>query len=177
MKTQSIEQSEAPPQLPARGTPLAGVIERRKATMLARLVTLIVTIVPFLGIIAASRLAWGGISGLDLGLLAGFYTISILGVTIGFHRMLTHGGFETPAWLKVTLAIMGSLAVEGSVISWVADHRRHHMFTDREGDPHSPHLAEEEGIRGIVAGLWHAHMGWFFDQETTVVPRFAPDLL
>ena len=79
--------------------------------------------------------------------------------------------------MRVAFSIAGSLAVEGSVIRWVADHRRHHMFTDRPGDPHSPHLAEGEGLKGILAGLWHAHIGWFFVEDTTSVARFAPDLL
>jgi stearoyl-CoA desaturase (delta-9 desaturase) len=156
---------------------LAGAVEEERMKRLAKVLTLVITIVPFLGLVVGLRLAWGGISALDLGLLIGLYCISILGVTIGYHRQLTHGGFDTPAWLRVTLAIMGSLAVEGSVIRWVADHRRHHMFTDRLGDPHSPHLVDEEGFKGVVKGLWHAHIGWFFVEETTVVPRFAPDLL
>ena len=156
---------------------LIGITEEEKMHNLAKVITLTITILPFLGLLAGFKLAWGGISALDIGLLVGLYSISILGVTIGFHRQLTHGGFETPTAIKIILAVMGSLAVEGSVIRWVADHRRHHMFTDKEGDPHSPHLVEEDGIKGIVKGLWHAHIGWFFVEETTVVPRFAPDLL
>ncbi|HEU5001926.1 MAG TPA: acyl-CoA desaturase [Actinomycetota bacterium] len=139
--------------------------------------TLAITIIPFIGLLVGLRLLWGGITALDLGLLVGLYSFSILGVTLGFHRMLTHGAFEAPTWVRVGLAIAGSFAVEGSVIRWVADHRRHHMFTDREGDPHSPHLIDDETWRGTLRGLWHAHIGWFFVEETTVVPRFAPDLL
>jgi stearoyl-CoA desaturase (delta-9 desaturase) len=91
--------------------------------------------------------------------------------------MLTHGAFDAPAPVRYALAIAGSLAVEGSVIRWVADHRRHHMFTDKPGDPHSPRLVEGEGWKETLIGLWHAHIGWFFVEETTRVERFAPDLL
>ena len=108
--------------------------------VMARRLTLGITIVPFLGFLVGMRLLWGGISGLDLALLISLYSVSILGVTVGYHRMLTHRAFDAPGPVRVALALAGSLAVEGSVIRWVADHRRHHMFTDRPGDPHSPHL-------------------------------------
>ncbi|HEX9313889.1 MAG TPA: fatty acid desaturase, partial [Actinomycetota bacterium] len=155
----------------------ANIFEAPGPVKLQRRLTLVITLTPFVGFLVGMRLLWGGISGLDLGLLIGLYSISILGVTVGYHRMLTHGGFDAPTWVRVAFSIAGSLAVEGSVIRWVADHRRHHMFTDRPGDPHSPHLAEGEGLKGILAGLWHAHIGWFFVEDTTNVARFAPDLL
>jgi len=136
-----------------------------------------ITIVPFAGFLVGLRLLWGGITGLDLGLLVGLYCFSILGVTVGYHRLLTHGGFDAPTWVRVALAIAGSFAVEGAVITWVADHRRHHMYADRPGDPHSPHLVEGDDFGSILKGLWHAHIGWFFIEETTRVSRFAPDLL
>ncbi|MGH3117338.1 MAG: acyl-CoA desaturase, partial [Gaiellales bacterium] len=137
-----------------------------------------VTTLPFVGFLVAIWHFWGrGISLLDAGLLLGLYFISGLGVTIGFHRLLTHQSFEAPEWVRVALAVAGSLAIEGAVISWVADHRRHHAFADKPGDPHSPHLDEAEGVRGVLRGLWHAHIGWFFDPEKTRKERFAPDLL
>lgn len=156
-----------------------GITEVTGPLGLQKVITLVITILPFIGVLVGFRLLWGGISGLDLGLLISLYSLSILGVTVGFHRMLTHGAFEAPTAVKIGFAILGSLAVEGSVIRWVADHRRHHMFTDKDGDPHSPHIFDEEDDtwKGILKGLWHAHIGWFFVQETTVVPRFAPDLL
>src|SRR2546421_1425690 len=160
-----------PPAPPPAITEMAGPLK------LQRRLTLCITIIPFLGFLVGLRLLWGGISGLDLGLLVGLYSFSILGVTVGYHRMLTHGAFDAPAPVRIAFAIAGSFAVEGSVIRWVADHRRHHMFTDRPGDPHSPHLGGGEGLKGVLLGLWHAHIGWFFVEETTVVPRFAPDLL
>ena len=160
-----------------RGGAGGEIVELPPLLRTQKALTLAITIIPFLGLIAGLRLLWGGITGLDLGLLIGLYSFSILGVTLGFHRMLTHGAFDAPTWVRVALAIAGSFAVEGSVIRWVADHRRHHMFTDREGDPHSPHLVDDDTWRGTLRGLWHAHIGWFFVKETTVVPRFAPDLL
>ena len=156
---------------PPRITDLKGPIK------LQRRLTVVITTVPFLGFLVALRLLWGGISGLDLALLVSLYSLSILGVTVGYHRLFTHGGFDAPAPVRIILAVMGSLAVEGAVITWVADHRRHHMFTDKPGDPHSPHLVEGEGWKAALEGLLHAHMGWFFVPETTRVERFAPDLL
>ncbi|HWD09608.1 MAG TPA: acyl-CoA desaturase [Actinomycetota bacterium] len=160
----------APSRKPVAITEVAGPIK------LQRRLTICITTIPFAGFLVGLRFLWGGISALDLGLLIGLYLVSILGVTIGFHRMLTHGAFDAPPAVRIVLAIAGSLAVEGSVIRWVADHRRHHMFTDREGDPHSPHLVEGDGFKAVVKGLWHAHIGWFFVEETSVVSRFAPDL-
>ncbi len=104
------------------------------------------------------------------------YVLVGFGVTIGFHRMLTHRAFEAKPWLRATFAILGSMSVQGAVIHWVADHRRHHAFTDEEGDPHSPHTHAGEGWRGVLTGLWHSHMGWLFDGERTSATRFAPDL-
>jgi stearoyl-CoA desaturase (delta-9 desaturase) len=121
---------------------------------------------------------WGwGLSGIDAGIFLATYIFSGLGVTVGFHRLLTHRSFETKPWLRALLAIAGSLAIEGSVTSWVAAHRRHHAFSDREGDPHSPHLAEDDSLRGVVKGLWHAHVGWLFTAEETSLQRWAPDML
>jgi stearoyl-CoA desaturase (delta-9 desaturase) len=156
-----------------------GVISLAPAqARLQRIVILWLTIGPFAGLVAAVVFLWGqGISGLDLGLLLGFYVLTGLGVTVGFHRLLTHGSFDTSKRARVVLATLGSLAVEGSVISWVADHRRHHAFADKEGDPHSPHLIEGEGLKSIFKGLWHAHVGWFFSEEKTERGRWAPDLM
>jgi stearoyl-CoA desaturase (delta-9 desaturase) len=139
---------------------------------------LAITIIPFAGFIAALVATWGwGVSPVDLGIFAFFYVLTGLGVTVGYHRLFTHRSFEAPPLLRAALAIAGSLAIEGSVISWVANHRRHHAYADKDGDPHSPHLDEGEGIGGIIRGLWHAHMGWLFDEEKTDLPRWAPDLL
>jgi stearoyl-CoA desaturase (Delta-9 desaturase) len=158
---------------------IPGVISLgRTQARLQRITILWLTIGPFVGLVAAVILLWGhGLSGLDLGLFLGTYLLTGIGVTVGFHRLLTHGSFDASRPARVVLAVLGSLAVEGSVISWVADHRRHHAFADKKGDPHSPHLTEGEGLGAILKGLWHAHAGWFFSEEKTERRRWAPDLL
>jgi stearoyl-CoA desaturase (Delta-9 desaturase) len=135
-------------------------------------------ILPFAGFLLALWLLWGGaVSGRDLVILAVAYVLVGFGVTIGFHRMLTHRSFEARPWLRATLAALGSMSVQGAVIHWVADHRRHHVFTDEDGDPHSPHTHAGEGWRGVVSGLWHSHMGWLFEGQRTSARRYASDLL
>jgi len=132
---------------------------------------------PLAGVALAITLLWGqGISMLDFGLFLGFYLFTGVGVTVGFHRLFTHRSFETPAPIRATLAVAGSMAVQGSVIEWVATHRRHHAFADEYGDPHSPHLVQATGLRGVLLGLWHSHMGWLFAPSRTVESRWAPDL-
>ncbi|MDU0289319.1 acyl-CoA desaturase [Saccharothrix longispora] len=133
-------------------------------------------VIPFIALVAVVPLTWGwGLSWVDLALAAVFYTVSTLGVTVGYHRYFTHGAFKAKRGLRVTLAIAGGLAAQGPVIGWVADHRRHHAFSDREGDPHSPWLFGTSPS-ALARGFWHAHMGWLFGRDTTNVDRFAPDL-
>ena len=100
-----------------------------------------------------------------------------VGITVGFHRLFTHRSFDCPPWVRAAFAIAGSMAAQGPVVRWVADHRRHHAFSDKEGDPHSPHLRNLHGFVGSVRELWHAHIGWFFSAEKTRLKKFAPDLL
>ncbi|MGZ6695467.1 MAG: acyl-CoA desaturase [Solirubrobacteraceae bacterium] len=147
-------------------------------TLLERRITITAVVVPFLAFIAAIVLLWGGVvSWRDLAIFAVMYALVGFGVTIGFHRLLTHRSFEAPTGVRVTLAILGSMSVQGAVIHWVADHRKHHAFTDEEGDPHSPHTHGGEGWRGVLGGMWHAHTGWLFDRgQRTSARRFAPDL-
>jgi len=134
-------------------------------------------IVPFAALVAAVPLAWGwGLGWTDIGLAAGFYLVSSLGVTVGYHRYFTHSSFKANRPLRIALAIAGGLASQGSVIAWVADHRRHHAFSDREGDPHSPWLFGTSAA-AIAKGFWHSHMGWLFERDQTNAERFAPDLL
>jgi len=134
-------------------------------------------IVPFLALVAAAAFAWGwGISWVDLALAAVFYTASTLGVTVGYHRHFTHGAFKATRGLRIALAFAGGLAAQGPVIGWVADHRRHHAFADRAGDPHSPWLFGTSAA-ALARGFWHAHLGWLFGRDTTNADRFAPDLL
>jgi stearoyl-CoA desaturase (delta-9 desaturase) len=134
--------------------------------------------VPPLCVVAAIVLLWNrAIGPLELSLMACLYVITALGVTLGFHRMFTHRAFKASRAFRAIVAVMGSMAVEGSVITWVADHRKHHAFTDIEGDPHSPHLAGP-GLVGAIKGLWHAHIGWLFETVgTSDRERFAPDLV
>ena len=134
---------------------------------------------PFAAFLAAIPLLWNNVVGwTDLAILGSIYIATAFGVTIGYHRLLTHRAFETYRPVKYLLAIMGSMAVQGPVIGWVADHRKHHAFTDEEGDPHSPHLAHGGGLLGNLKGLYHAHMGWLFDEHGMAdAKRFAPDLL
>ena len=131
-------------------------------------------VVPFLGVIAAIVLLWHRwVDGTDLALLAGFYLLTAAGVTVGFHRLLTHRAFQTYPGIERVFAILGSLSVQGSVLDWVADHRKHHAHTDAEGDPHSPHVGHGSGI----AGLWHAHTGWLTKtQGQADWKRYAADL-
>jgi stearoyl-CoA desaturase (delta-9 desaturase) len=108
--------------------------------------------------------------------MAVMYVVTVLGITLGFHRLLTHRSFQTYKPVEYTLAILGSVAVQGPVISWVADHRKHHAHTDKEGDPHSPH-GHGGGLRGAISGLWYAHMGWLFHVSgTSEHARYARDL-
>ncbi|SCF43934.1 stearoyl-CoA desaturase (delta-9 desaturase) [Micromonospora purpureochromogenes] len=134
-------------------------------------------VVPFLALLAAVPVAWGGwLSGPDLAIAAFWYLLSGLGITIGYHRYFTHGSFKAPRPMRVALAVAGSFAVQGEIIQWVADHRRHHAFSDAEGDPHSP-WRYGESVRGLARGLFHAHVGWLFGRELSNRARFAPDLL
>jgi stearoyl-CoA desaturase (delta-9 desaturase) len=133
--------------------------------------------VPLLGLLAAVPLAWGwGLSWLDIILAASFYTVTCLGVTVGFHRYFTHGAFKAGRAMRVALAIAGSLAVQGPILHWVADHRRHHAFSDQEGDPHSPWLFGTSPL-ALARGFWHAHLGWVLERGLTNQERFAPDML
>ena len=143
-----------------------------------KIVNLIGVALPFAALVAAIALLWNrAIGPLELGLMTGFYVITCLGVTLGYHRMFTHRAFESSRTFRTVIAILGSMAVEGSVITWVADHRKHHAFTDKEGDPHSPHLSGP-GVWGALRGLWHAHIGWLFETVgTSDKERFAPDLV
>jgi stearoyl-CoA desaturase (delta-9 desaturase) len=133
--------------------------------------------VPFLAILAAIPIAWGwGLGWHDVIIAVAMYAISGHGITVGFHRHFTHGAFKAKQPLRVAMAIAGSLAIEGPVIRWVADHRKHHKFSDRDGDPHSP-WRYGETIPALMKGLFYAHMGWMFDVEQTPQHQYAPDLL
>jgi stearoyl-CoA desaturase (delta-9 desaturase) len=139
-----------------------------------RISNLIGVVVPFAGVLVAAVLLWNDwVDATDLAILAAMYVLTGAGVTVGFHRLLTHRSFQTYPWIERVFAVLGSLAVEGSVLDWVADHRKHHAYSDREGDPHSPHVGHGSGLRG----LWHAHVGWLFEtQGQADWKRYARDL-
>jgi stearoyl-CoA desaturase (Delta-9 desaturase) len=144
-----------------------------------RIITGLVTVVPFLLLSVAAWQVWNeALHWRDLAIFGAVYVVTGLGITVGFHRLLTHRSFKTGPALRGILAALGSAAIEGPVISWVADHRKHHTFADDQGDPHSPHVGHGGGWRGTLRGLFHAHMGWLFiHTERGAKRRFAPDLI
>ncbi len=135
--------------------------------------------IPFGLLCWALWLAWGGLlHWQDLLVMAIMYVLTGAGITVGYHRLFTHRSFKAKPVLRVALAVLGSAAVEGPVIDWVATHRKHHRFSDRAGDPHSPHLEHAEGLRGALRGLYHAHVGWTVEPgEGASGERYAKDLL
>lgn len=146
-------------------------------TLRAQLAVYVGVLLPLAALVAAVPLAWGwGLHWADVVIAFAFYVISGLGVTVGYHRYFTHGSFKANKPLRAALAVAGSLSVQGSVITWVADHRRHHAFSDTDGDPHSP-WAFGTTPWALAKGFWHAHMGWLFERDVTNRLRFAPDLL
>ena len=135
-------------------------------------------VLPFLATVVAIVLLWNELVGpADLVIAAVMYLLTAVAITVGFHRLLTHRSFQTSKPVEYAFAVLGSMAVQGPVISWVADHRKHHAHSDEEGDPHSPHVGHDGGVRGVLAGLWHAHSGWLMStQGRADWKRYAPDL-
>jgi stearoyl-CoA desaturase (delta-9 desaturase) len=158
--------------------PGADVIQPVEHETLDRIITGLVTVVPFLLLGVAAWQLWNkALHWSDLTIFALIYLPTGLGITVGFHRLFTHRSFKTSPAVRGVFAALGSAAIEGPVISWVADHRKHHAFSDEEGDPHSPHVGHGGGIRGTLRGLFHAHVGWLFiHTERGNKKRFAPDL-
>jgi stearoyl-CoA desaturase (Delta-9 desaturase) len=144
-----------------------------------RIITAFVTLAPIAALGFVGWQLWDGLlHRSDLIVFAIMYVLTGLGITVGFHRLFTHRSFKTSRALRFVLAALGSAAIEGPVISWVADHRKHHAFSDREGDPHSPHVDHGVGWRGALRGLAHAHVGWLFiHTQRGSRERYAPDLL
>lgn len=141
-----------------------------------RVVVFLVILIPLLGVIAAPFFLWGwGFGWTDLGLLVGMYLLTVVGITVGFHRLFVHRSFETYMGVKFILAILGSMAVQGSLFKWVGMHRRHHQHSDTCEDPHSPQHGGG-GIVGTLKGFWHAHIGWFFDADPPDLDRYVKDL-
>jgi stearoyl-CoA desaturase (Delta-9 desaturase) len=134
--------------------------------------------IPFAGFLASIFFLWGQyVTWRDLIIFAVGYALTTLGISIGFHRLFTHRSYETSGTIRYALAVLGSMAVQGPVIAWVADHRKHHAHTDVEGDPHSPHVGHGDGVMGVLRGLWHAHMGWLLSEHGRADwKKYAPDL-
>jgi stearoyl-CoA desaturase (Delta-9 desaturase) len=160
----------------SRPGPEQGAIEM---PLWQRIGNLVGVCVPVAGLLVAIVLLWDSLVGpVDLAITLVLYILTGLGITVGFHRLLTHRSFETTRTLRAVFAVLGSMSVQGPVMHWVADHRKHHAYTDEEGDPHSPHLSRWGGIFGAISGLWHAHMGWLWRRGGRGDPeRYARDLL
>jgi stearoyl-CoA desaturase (Delta-9 desaturase) len=146
------------------------------ASLAVKVVTFFAILVPFLGVIAAPFFLWDwGFHWTDLGLLLGMFVLTALGITVGFHRLFVHRSFETFTWEKFIWAVLGSMAVQGSLIRWVGMHRKHHQFSDTPNDPHSPQHSGH-GVLGLLRGFWHAHIGWFFEADPPDLDRYVKDL-
>jgi stearoyl-CoA desaturase (delta-9 desaturase) len=146
---------------------------------LDRFLTGTITVIPVLALLVVGWQVWGHALGWsDVAVFAIMYVATGLGITVGFHRLFTHRAFKTTKAMRFVLAALGSAAIEGPVISWVADHRKHHAFSDQPGDPHSPHVEHGHGLKGALRGLAHAHVGWLFiHTHRARKTRYAPDLL
>src|SRR5437588_2384252 len=151
-----------------------------KMPLMDRVASAVITAVPPIMVVIGMCFGWTGklLSWRYLLILAVMYVGVGIGVTVGFHRLLTHRSFKCNRWLRAAFAALGSAAAEGPVIDWVATHRKHHQFSDVDGDPHSPHVGHGTGWRGALRGLLHAHIGWVFsDMEVAGERRYAKDLL
>ena len=148
-----------------------------RARRLERRVTLATVLLPYAGLAGGILLFWNrGVNWLDLAIFGVMYCVTVLGIGMGFHRLIAHRAYQATLFLKTALVIAGSMAAQGPVIFWTAVHRRHHSYSDRDGDPHSPHL-HGEGTVEILKGLWHSHMGWLFNHELTDWGTYVRDLL
>jgi stearoyl-CoA desaturase (delta-9 desaturase) len=172
----TITESLLDPPGPDGSPPDSGSSEERK-TWGQQIILGVFLIVPFLALLAAIPVAivWG-ISWLNIGLMIVTYYFTGLGVTVGFHRFLTHKSFKAKRPVKIILAVAGSMALESSAIQWVADHRRHHRFSDKDGDPHSP-WRYGTSFKGLSKGFFYSHVGWLFDWDKTDEDKFASDLV
>jgi stearoyl-CoA desaturase (delta-9 desaturase) len=172
----TVDVGLSPRSAASRGEPEVVAMEHEAR---ARVLLVVVTAGPLVALGWAGWLAWGhGLQWQDLVVLAITYPLTALGVTVGFHRLFTHRSFKTTRTLRALFAVLGSMAIEGPVIEWVATHRQHHRYSDAPGDPHSPHADHATGWRGTLRGLGHAHLGWMFRGKDMANPRrYAKDLL
>lgn len=147
-----------------------------RASLRLRIINLCAVLVPFAGLIAAAVMLWG--IALDWTHLAVFVVMYIgtgLGITVGYHRYFTHRSFKAPRPVQLVLGVLGSMAVQGPVLEWVATHRQHHQHSDDDHDPHTPH-GHGESVMGVIRGMWHAHLGWLFDSQPRGMGRYVKDL-
>ena len=168
-----------PPADQATPVPGADDIQPTANETLDRFLTGTITVLPFVGLGLACWQLWGSaLHWHDVVVFAVMYLITGLGITVGFHRLFTHRAFQTKPWLRGVIAASGSMAIEGPITAWVADHRKHHAFADQHGDPHSPHVDHGHGLKGALRGLWHAHWGWLFiHTQRGNKQRYARDLI
>ena len=151
-------------------------VEHEEFKLIQKVHASLIVVVPTIGTIYALYLAWNyGVTVTDILLLLVFYCFTMLGITLGYHRLFSHRSFKAKTWFRVLLAIAGSTAAQGSVVYWVSNHRRHHQYTDLPGDLHSPYV-RDEGEMDIVTGFWHSHMGWTFGHRMTNALMFAKDI-
>jgi stearoyl-CoA desaturase (Delta-9 desaturase) len=153
--------------------------EELSLTRTHKLANLTAIALPFIALAVGTTVLWNrGVGPVELGILAVGYVLTGLGVTVGYHRLFTHRAFETFRPVRYAFAVLGEMAVESDLITWVADHRKHHQYSDLPGDPHSPHVEYGDGIRGALLGLWHAHTGWLFRTVGRAdKARYAKDIL
>ena len=178
--------SFAPPELaaptalaePAAGRAPLPEIDPEPKSNFARVMIGIFTGGPMLALIAAIPVAWiwGLLDWQAIVIGVAFYMFTGLGIAMGFHRYFTHGSFKANRPFKIALALAGSMAVEGPILDWVSDHRRHHKYSDKEGDPHSPWRFGND-LKALAKGLIWAHMGWLFDRNVSSHEKFSPDWL
>jgi stearoyl-CoA desaturase (Delta-9 desaturase) len=173
-----MSQAQATPIAPATEAPGVDDVQPVSHELVDRIATGTITVVPFIALGIVGWQVWNDLlHWSDVAVFLIMYLVTGLGVTVGFHRHLTHRAFKAKPWVHGGLAIMGSMAIEGPVTAWVADHRKHHAFADKEGDPHSPHVGHEGGVRGALTGLFHAHVGWLFiHTHRGAKACYAPDL-
>ena len=155
--------------------PSAGQRRHGGAPLGRRIANIVVLVAPLLGLVWGIYFSWGVFGGAELGLLSSMYVLTVLGITVGYHRLFTHRSFETSRPVQCILAILGSMAVQGPLLKWVALHRMHHQHSDLDYDPHSP-LKEGQGFANWLRGAWHAHIGWFFDADPPDLYRYVKDL-
>lgn len=155
---------------------IASSPSRPRAPLGARVATLIAVVLPLAGLVAAVTMLWGvAFDWVHLCTLVGMYVLTVFGVTVGYHRLFTHKSFETPRIVAAFWGVLGSMAVHGSLMKWVALHRKHHQHSDDHDDPHSPHTSGS-GFWGVLRGAWRSHMGWFFERDPEDLPKYVPDL-